>query len=110
MASPPIIIAIGGPNGAGKTTISRELLAETLGITTTPPPSTASGRPPMPTAKPKPRARKPRTPAEIIRDGALIDAAVIRAVRQVVGPAPRPGSRKSTRKPAAAQARQRRPT
>lgn len=29
----PIVVIIGGPNGAGKTTISREVLANTLGIT-----------------------------------------------------------------------------
>jgi predicted ABC-type ATPase len=33
MPPPPTIIIIGGPNGAGKTTVSREVLAETLGIT-----------------------------------------------------------------------------
>jgi len=29
----PLVVIIGGPNGAGKTTISREVLANTLGIT-----------------------------------------------------------------------------
>jgi predicted ABC-type ATPase len=33
MGSSPNIIILAGPNGAGKTTISREVLANTLGIT-----------------------------------------------------------------------------
>lgn len=33
MSSSPAIIILAGPNGAGKTTISREVLANTLGIT-----------------------------------------------------------------------------